>query len=207
MVLRLLKQGWRSLCLRHPFLSKHRAPDEVGHQQDNVANDEAGSLGEPTQEANRSELPEYPTCCLRGLRSPGHLDNGIIKTEAYLPDLRTLKDGWAETSINWEDDTAVCEFTLAKRAQAEHGAARLERTEIDRIASQVPDCRGKVRYVRSPLPDNIYHGDILFDMNPPKHVHKMIAAALALYSQFIPPPPARESASPENIPEQVRAPE
>lgn len=174
----------------------------MGSKQGDVA------TGDPAKTENTKESSpagDYPVYCLRGLRSPSWLENGIVKTEAYLPDPRTQQtrgDSWAETSINWEDDDSVCKFTLSKRAQAEHGAARLKRAEIDRITNHTPNCQNKVRYVRSSKPDNPYHGDILFDMNPPKHVHKMIAAALALHSQVI-SPPNRDPAKAENVSNQI----
>ena len=133
---------------------------------------------------------EFPDCCLRGLRKKDHITQGIASTEAFLPDPRTATergDGWAETSINWEDDSNACAFTLSRREQAEHGALRLKREVIDRLEQKTPNSLNKVRYVRSRTNDNPYHGDILFDTAHPKHAQKMIAAALALESQFIPP--------------------
>lgn len=77
------------------------------------------------------DLPEH---CLRGLRSPKWVqDDGQVITEAFVPDPRTAEgreDRAQETSINWEDNPGVVDFTLSKREQAVAGLARLPRENI-----------------------------------------------------------------------------
>jgi hypothetical protein len=107
-----------------------------------------------------------------------------------MPDGRTSvdrADGGLETSINWEDDERVVGFTLGRRDQAGFGAARLEKANIDSVRQL--GCKDDLGYERAKLEDNPHHGNLVFEKNCLKSRQKMIAAALALAAQHVPPPP------------------
>lgn len=110
----------------------------------------------------------------------------MISFEAYMPDTNTMPraDSGLETSVNWDDGPEVRDRTLRDRSVAEHGAARFELEEVDRIA-QGPNVLGKLLAERREVDGNPHHGNIVF-IELPKATRKMIANALALRSKFIP---------------------
>lgn len=97
-----------------------------------------------------------------------------------MPDPKTAQhrqDNRFETSINWEDDDGALPFT--KAMPNTKGVAELKRTTIDDI-SRKPGSLNAISYIRSELPDNKYHGDILFQAGLPNGRIRMIASSLAL---------------------------
>lgn len=129
---------------------------------------------------------DLPETLLRGIRVRKWLrDDGSVSHEAFMPDSRTLdqrrQEGWEplgyDTSINWEDDAGAEPLTL-KAANANNGAARL-RFE----ALQLSNLREKIlAWERRRLPDNPYHGNIIFLGEMPKHRQRAVAEWLALQS-------------------------
>jgi hypothetical protein len=88
-----------------------------------------------------------------------------------------------ETSVNWEDDSGVREFTLSDRGTAEHGAARLARTDIhsaSRGAQLLP-----LLCERQPVPGNDHHGNIVFPKGTAKVIQVQLAGAMALRSHLV----------------------
>ena len=136
-------------------------------------------------------MTELPAYCLRGLRKADWvIDQAVIATEAFIPDARTAKtrgDGGKETSVNWEDKPEVEKFTLADKHNAQHGAARLATTAILHVSSTVPGISMPLNCERQRLPKNDYHGNIVYSAKVNSKVEKMLAAALALRGQFVPP--------------------
>ena len=90
-----------------------------------------------------------------------------------------------ETSINWEDDHTVLTFTLERRAQSEHGVARLSRDQIDFVC-RLRNCIDKLQYERRKVDGNPFHGNLLYAADCAKPIEKMIANALALAAEYIP---------------------
>jgi hypothetical protein len=132
----------------------------------------------------------FPETCLRGLRKLDWVDENIIQTPAYVPDHRTAetrKDGGQETSINWEDDAGVEEFTLSNKDNAKYGAARISASHIQATSDQTQMFKDSLSYERKPLDGNDYHGNIVFKADLNRRTVKMLAAALALKSAFVPP--------------------
>ncbi|MGD0626602.1 MAG: hypothetical protein ABSB32_18050 [Thermodesulfobacteriota bacterium] len=131
-------------------------------------------------------MNQYPDICLRGLRKEDDVitPQNVVNTTAFIPDFRIQRtDGSYETSINWKDDEFAISFTMQRRNQSQYGLAALERVILDeeRSWTSIPKT---IEYERKPDPENKYHGNIVFIGN--KKYIRMIAAALALKSKFIP---------------------
>jgi hypothetical protein len=132
---------------------------------------------------------DFPDNCLRGVRKQEFITpEGGVSSAVFHPDFRTSEsraDGGAELSINWEDNETVLEFTINLKSngyyQFAYGAVRLPRQEIDHI-NRFPSSMDGLSYERAPLPDNPYHGNIVFRQDLSKPTVKMVAAALALAS-------------------------
>ncbi|MCE7988200.1 MAG: hypothetical protein DYG89_44135 [Caldilinea sp. CFX5] len=144
-------------------------------------------------------MAEFPTHCLRGIRKKEYFVEGtqVLSAGIFEPDPRTSDqraDGGSETSINWEDNATVVSFTLRNRQSAAHGIARLPRQVIEEI-NQLPNLARYVgvrpdrfvSYERAPLPDNIYHGNLVFARQLPKQLVRLLAGHLAMYAEFIEP--------------------
>ena len=135
-------------------------------------------------------MSNFPENCLRGLRKPEWVDENLIQTAAYVPDHRTSvtrTDGGQETSINWEDDPKVEEFTLSNEDNAKYGAARISTSHIQATSDQTKMVKNPLFCERKPLNGNDYHGNIVFARELKKPTVKMLAAALALKSEFVSP--------------------
>jgi hypothetical protein len=89
-----------------------------------------------------------------------------------------------EASINWEDDHAALAFTLERRAQSEHGVARVAREHLDHVR-RLRNCVDQLAYERREIDDNPHHGNLLYRSACPKHVEKMIASVLAADAELI----------------------
>lgn len=116
-----------------------------------------------------AENQEYPLTFLRGIpnKSPQFFDsNDQITGGIFRPaDEQLPVDDFYELSINWEDDSSILNITLQSRLEDgelhfKGGAARISRQKIDEM-QQEPPYKGVVKYRRSPLIDNKYHGDLL----------------------------------------------
>jgi hypothetical protein len=118
----------------------------------------------------------------------------LIATEAFIPDPRTAsgrEDGGKETSVNWEDDFQVENFTLADRSNAQYGAARISTVHIFQVSGTAMAVATPLSCERQRLPQNQYHGNIVYSAKVSKRMEKMLAAALALKSMFVPQPLGR----------------
>jgi len=96
-----------------------------------------------------------------------------------------------EGSINWHDDDVALAHTLTQRKgdgtlQFQAGVAVLPREHIDRL-SCLRFVAGKLRYERSPLAGNPYHGNLLLDGTIGNPAMKQIAAAIALHVSAVIP--------------------
>ena len=132
-------------------------------------------------------MNEFPDTCLRGLRKEKFVSHGYIVSLAFEPDRRTSdarEDKGTETSINWEDNDEVLDFTLKNRQVAGYGVARVDRETIDWINSN-PNSLNVLVYERCPQDNNPYHGNIVFKANIPKALERNICGTLALRSTFI----------------------
>ncbi|HID30263.1 MAG TPA: hypothetical protein EYP19_09695 [Desulfobacterales bacterium] len=132
--------------------------------------------------------------CIRGIPNRSYLtDEGSVGSHLFSFNKAADRgDGWAELSINWEDDDCAIEFTLSQRKadggfQFKGGAVVIPRPEVDRLNNRPTIRKGLVSYERQPLADNPYHGNILLRANTSKPTMRLIAAGLALaVSRIVP---------------------
>jgi hypothetical protein len=121
------------------------------------------------------------------LANSDHLkDDGLVSAAAFVPNKKTAAnrdDGYAETSINWEDDERALPFTW-KQGTTRFGIARVSIFEIDAIG-RLPGTKEALSYERAALPKNTYHGNILIHASLPAFRQKMIATALALAAETL----------------------
>lgn len=145
---------------------------------------------EPFNRHGDESLRDLPISCLRGLRKQDWVDDRfIISSEAFEPDPRTAakrRDGGKETSINWEDDVEAEKFTLADKNNARYGAARIMTDQIVQTSNTAAALAMPLLCERQRLPENHYHCNIIYSANLNKRGERLLAAALALKSQFVP---------------------
>ncbi len=133
---------------------------------------------------------DLPSTCLRGLRLKDWVVDGLVATDAFMPDPKTAElrqDRGLETSVNWEDDSTVEGFTLADHSIAEHGAARIATAAIEHTSGTVVAVNRPLSCERRHRADNPYHGNIVYSATTPKVLQKQLAATLALNSRLVPP--------------------
>ena len=132
----------------------------------------------------------FPDHCLRGIRIKDWiLPDGKVAGLAFEPDKRTennRQDGFIETSIAWEDDNEVIVFCFERcKNNFLHGTVRLPKKEIDHVIS-LRDI-GRFSYERKPLPENKYHGNLLYGSEMPTRSRRLIESALSLFSSKVIP--------------------
>jgi len=128
----------------------------------------------------------FPDNCLRGIPNATYLSaEGSVGSHLFNFNAGSDRgDGWAELSVNWEDDDSVIDFTLSQRKADgdllfKGGAVVIPRAEIDRLNNR-PTVRDLLSYERQPISDNPFHGNILLRAHTSKPTMKLIAAGLAL---------------------------
>lgn len=131
-----------------------------------------------------------PDNCIRGIRQAADwLVGKYVTSLAFIPNKNTKgdrRDQGYETSINWEDDDQVVNFTLSQQ-HGKFGAVRLPRKGIENINTKVL-FRGHLKYERKKEARNPYHGNIVFLNSLPNSVLRAIAGALAIEVTDIFPP-------------------
>jgi len=137
-------------------------------------------------------MDNFPETCIRGIDKLKHVyqDTDTVSSQLFVPDNRTSEkraDKGQETSINWEDDDSVLEFTLDSRDENDqnkllfpHGAVKLPRQIIDNVINEANTINA-IAYERDRLPHNDYHGNIVFQVGLPGHTINMVASVFALY--------------------------
>ncbi len=150
-----------------------------------------GSAGdESPNKDDVKTVDDLPSSCLRGLRLKNWIVGDLVATEAFIPDPKTAEyrqDGGSETSVNWEDDASVLDFTLANRSAAQHGAAQIDTVQINHISRNVKSIAMPLLCERKQTEKNPYHGNIVYAATAPKYLQKLLAASLALNSKLILP--------------------
>lgn len=88
-----------------------------------------------------------------------------------------------DVSINWEDDDRVVIFTLDQRKDGQfqftYGVARLPYSGIQEVCNH-PICPNSIQCNRDPIPDNVYHGNIVYRADLSKDTKRMISSMLAM---------------------------
>ena len=137
-------------------------------------------------------MSDFPDNCIRGIQKLKNVyqDTNTVSAQLFIPDERTIKnrsDGGQETSINWEDDETVLDFTLNQKDENDqnrllfpNGAVKLPRSEMDKLIADA-NISNAISYERNPLANNVYHGNIVFRDGLSKPMITMIANVLALY--------------------------
>jgi len=129
----------------------------------------------------------YPNSCIKGIPDKNFLTPDMTRCGShlfYFKKIANRNDRLMETSINWEDDPSVIDFTFNQinpdgNKQFKAGIALIHRGEIDNI-KRLLFVRGNLSYERKPEKHNKYHGNILLKEDVPNHVMKQIAATIAL---------------------------
>jgi len=137
----------------------------------------------------------YPDNCLRGIPNENQVqEDGLVSTDLFFfNEQKVRQTGEFEHSINWVDDPSVIPFTLSQKKSDDSlqfggGIAMIPRAEIDRT-SKLPTLDGALSYDRQPLPENLYHGNLILAAGISKQRRRLIAATLAmLVSEIIPQP-------------------
>src|SRR5690606_33949219 len=109
MVFRLLVRAFDSLRGRKP------GSDEAAPHDQSCSGEVEG----------KDDLPELG---LRGLRKKDWVKDGLVSTEAFVPDKNTAEkraDRGMETSVNWEDHDDLLSQTM-RHSSASHGVARFK---------------------------------------------------------------------------------
>lgn len=135
----------------------------------------------------------FPNNYIRGVLNDTYTTEvGVVGAHLFFPNKRTSDqrgDGWDETSINWEDDENAIRFTLQTTKEDgtikfQTGVVLLPREEIDRLSSR-PTTTGLIGYERQQLPENPYHGNIVFRHGMDEHMMKRLAASIAVTASHI----------------------
>jgi len=135
----------------------------------------------------------YPDKFIRGISSHTHVIDGIATSQIFTFSDKSRDDGFHETSINWCDDENTLPFTMEQRKadgshRFQYGAAIIERIYADKLIKK-PALKNIFKYNRDMIPDNKYHGNLLFkpeDAVKKRQFLNIIASALASYAQVIP---------------------
>ncbi|MDR3205702.1 MAG: hypothetical protein LBT41_01170 [Candidatus Methanoplasma sp.] len=133
-------------------------------------------------------MEEYPDSLLRGIvdKRDQWYKEGLIQPALFKAFGKPDEEGWRELSINWYDCADALLQLLRKPSENgggleyEGGAAQVKREEVDRLKHH-ENHRGFIDYERDRLPDNEYHGNILFLNKDPaeKTRYNMICGMLA----------------------------
>jgi hypothetical protein len=121
-----------------------------------------------------------PDNCIRGVRKKDWIQEGVVSFLAFEPNYNTYSsraDQGYETSINWEDNDKVVEFTLSQET-GKYGALVLPRKLIDAV-NEKPRSKGCIKYERQKSKSNPYHGNVVFTDRQPKALVRLMAAHLA----------------------------
>lgn len=147
-----------------------------------------------TQASTQSPVP-VAAACLRGLKRKDWVKGTSVQSAAFVADDKKAlaarlaeghqPPGW-EVSINWEDDETVAAFTQ-RQPNAQFGLARL-RTEAVLQSNAATQSRDATTVERRAIPGNPFHGNLVFAESLEPWVQKLLAATLALHSEFVPPP-------------------
>ena len=137
---------------------------------------------------------DLPDACLRGLRKSAWVKLGQVHTAAFVADDKAADaqrkanghtPPGSEISINWEDSSEVVDLTL-KGQNAQHGAARLLRAELDTIES-LAKFRGRLAYERREVEGNPHHGNVIYVEGGDEGLRASLAAVLAAAATLVPP--------------------
>lgn len=127
---------------------------------------------------------EFPDYFLRGLSNKNYISNGMVVQDAFQFVDFNREDNKRELSINWLDDEEALTNILSQRKdsgklQFPAGVAKLEMSTVMMVLANLKNA-GYFSYERSPLPNNIYHGNLLLDNSVEKPIRLLAMNGLAL---------------------------
>lgn len=134
---------------------------------------------------------DIPADGFRGLRKGDHVKGGKVQPTAFEPPKNKNKDGYLESSVNWNDDDNAINVTFNDETNAAYGAARFHSSAIGN-QRHIVRREGDLSAERKPVKGNPYHGNILFREVSPTAM-KAILNWIAEYSEYF----ARPSKPPE----------
>ena len=126
----------------------------------------------------------FPDHCIRGIPHKGYVNpDGTIGAHLFFFVGKDAGDGWLRESINWQDDDSALDFTCNQTktdgSPQFTGACTVPRLDLDRLGLS-PLSPGLLSYERQPVPENGFHGNLLFRAGVEKLTMKMFGASLAL---------------------------
>lgn len=141
---------------------------------------------------------DYADKCIRGILNETYLNGDQVGSNLFhFLEKDARDDGWIEQSINWYDNEEAIKLILDQKKDGviefKAGYAILPREELDRVIRH-PIYRDLFSYERKPiladnqenLPENPYHGNILWRIGMTSKTMKIIAFQLAFHAQFKP---------------------
>lgn len=132
---------------------------------------------------------EYPDSMYRGFTQQAIQLDGTIAGSAF--DFKEYDNrGVEECSINWGDDDGAllqlaAQTKIDGRRQFKFGACRISRSELDHMRGLVAAIKLDLRYERSPVEENQYHGNLLCKTGAPNASKKALCGMLAMLSDRI----------------------
>ncbi|HRW07674.1 MAG TPA: hypothetical protein P5121_21375 [Caldilineaceae bacterium] len=143
-------------------------------------------------------MADFPKRFFRGVGREKYVDEfNLISHEVFVPNKKTAEyreDSGYETSINWEDNEEVLEFTFKDRQISPHGVVGANTEEIQNANSKpnlktlIENLGRLVFHERAALDTNPFHGNIVFSCDLPKAAQRAICSHLALHSTYYPRP-------------------
>lgn len=134
-----------------------------------------------------------PSTFLRGLRASSCIAPGpVVATEAFTPSKKAQNEreaaGFepkgADISINWEDTPDALMQIRRNKNNSGHGVARVLLSDLEAVRKTSMFATG-LYWERRQIPDNPYHGNIIYGVELPKHAVKAGAAFLAASAKIV----------------------
>lgn len=124
---------------------------------------------------------EYADNCLKGLPNSSLIYGRSVSYMAFPPS-GAARNGWRESSINWEDDNgAVVQLFKQSKDGEKHfkgGIIRIPRVGLDFVIEHF-NAHDEFKYERKVEDYNQYHGNLLFIDSMPKDKMRTICGALS----------------------------
>lgn len=134
----------------------------------------------------------YPEYFFRGITEQGKINleyKRVLGDVFRFDDRYKNEEGYAEASINWDDDKGALE-NLKKQKRGETESLKYENGIIKIQTKKIKEMRnrykGKFSYERKPVEGNKYHGNVLLRIDEiAKPWRKLISDELAMNVEVI----------------------
>lgn len=126
---------------------------------------------------------KFPDYFIRGISSKDFIADGQVLHTAFHFETFERDDNKQEASINWLDDDGAIDVALSQRKengkiQFQAGVAKVNVELVKLILTNLQN--NPLSYERAPIEGNTYHGNLLIDIDIPKHTKNMVLYGLAL---------------------------